>query len=89
MDVFNKQIINKLPADARSIYDGFYGDLGKLKNEWLLCNTQYTQAISFVTNKQIDYNTRTIMRNISDYWIRRRQSLERVLPADILESFKK
>lgn len=89
MDLFNKQIVNKLPADARAIYDGFYGDLAKLKNEWLLCNAQYTQAISFVQNKQIDYNTRTIMRNVSDYWIRRRQALERVLPEDILQSFKK
>lgn len=89
MDLFNKQIVNKLPADARAIYDGFYGDLAKLKNEWLLCNSQYTQAISFVQNKQIDYNTRIIMRNVSDYWIRRRQALERVLPEDILQSFKK
>lgn len=89
MDLFSKQIINKLPADARAIYDGFYGNLEKLKNEWLLCNSQYTQAISFIKNKEVDYNTRSVMRNISDYGIRRRQSLERVLPPDILESFKK
>jgi len=89
MDIFAKEIVNKMPPDARAIYDGFYGSLDKLKGEWLLCQSQYSQAIAFVQNKEIDYNTRTIMRNVSDYWIRRRQALERVLPDDILQSFKK
>lgn len=89
MDIFSKELVNKMPPDARAIYDGFYGDLNKLKGEWLLCESQYRQAISFVQNKDIDYNTRTTIRNISDYWVRRRQALERVLPEDILQSFKK
>ena len=49
-----------------------------------------TQLIDMdAQNKDIDYNTRTTIRNISDYWVRRRQALERVLPEDILQSFKK
>ena len=89
MDIFSKELVNKMPPDARAIYDVFYGDLNKLKGEWLLCEAQYRQAISFAQNKDIDYNTRTTIRNISDYWVRRRQALERVLPEDILQSFKK
>lgn len=78
-----------MPPQMKSVYDGFYGDMARLRAEWKLCDSQYKEAIELVTSKDGDFNSRNAVRNVSDYWMRRRQALERVLPSDIIESFKK
>lgn len=89
MEIIDKNTLNKMPPHMKSVYDGFYGDMNRLKSEWKLCESQYREAINLVTSKDGDFASRSALRNVSDYWMRRRQALERVLPKDIIDSFKK
>lgn len=66
-------------------YTDFYGNVDRLKGEIELCNTQYKEVMSTLKAEGPTFNDRMEMRTITDYWVRRRQALERCLPEDILK----
>ena len=80
---------NTMPDEMRKIHNDFYGNLDRLKGEWELCNSQYKEAMSTLKNEGAVFDDRLAIRKITDYWIRRRQALERTLPSEILAKIKK
>jgi hypothetical protein len=77
-----KHIETKSPAMLK-IYNDFYGNIDRLKSEIELCKSQYKEVMSTLKDKNATFNDRMEMRKITDYWVRRRQALERCLPEDI------
>lgn len=82
-------ITANMTPDMKSVYSDFYGNMERLKAEWKLCDSQYTSVLALAMSKDGDLKARQSIRKISDYWIRRRQALERSISKEILESFKK
>jgi len=64
-------------------YNDFYGNVDRLKGEIELCNAQYKEVMSTLKDSNATFDDRMEMRKITDYWVRRRQALERCLPEDI------
>jgi hypothetical protein len=66
-------------------YNDFYGNIDRLKGEIELCKAQYKDVMSTLKDDGATFGDRMEMRKITDYWVRRRQALERSLPEDILK----
>lgn len=77
-----KHIETKSPAMLK-VYNDFYGNIDRLKSEIELCKAQYKEVMSTLKDENATFNDRMAMRKITDYWVRRRQALERCLPEDI------
>lgn len=77
-----KKTETKTP-EMLKVYNDFYGNIDRLKSEIELCNSQYKEVMSTLKSTSASFNDRMDMRKITDYWVRRRQALERSLPEDI------
>lgn len=78
-----------MTPEMRQAYNDFYGNVERLRGEWELCNTQYKEVMSTMKGDKVLFNDRMTLRKITDYWVRRRQALERSLPPEILKQIKK
>lgn len=70
-------------AEMLKVYNDFYGNISRLKSELDLCKSQYNEVMLTLKSEGGTFNDRMDMRKISDYWIRRRQALERCIPEAI------
>ncbi len=55
------------------------GDTAKLEAEWKLCRKMYDDAAVVINDQKIGPEVRLLLRNVSDYWNRRRLALERTM----------
>jgi hypothetical protein len=55
------------------------GDTAKLEAEWKLCRRVYDDAVAVINAPNIGPEVRILLRNVSDYWNRRRLALERTM----------
>ena len=78
-----------MPEEMRKIINDFFGNKDRLKAEWDLCNTQYVEARETLNNRDATHLHRLDVKRVTDYWVRRKQALERVLDKETLENFKK
>ena len=85
----DKHLMSQMTDEMKELYKDFFGNMDRLKGEWQLCNEQYNNAKTILEKNQSTMKARLEIRKITDYWIRRRQALERVFDADTIESFKK
>ncbi len=56
-----------------------FGDTTKLEVEWKLCRRMYDDAAGVINDSKIGPEVRLLLRNVSDYWNRRRLALERTM----------
>lgn len=76
-----------MTPEMKVVYDDFYSNAERLRSEWNLCTQQYDATVKFSTGEDQDWDSHLSIRKISDYWIRRRNALERALPKHLLKSF--
>lgn len=55
------------------------GDTAKLEAEWKLCRKMYDDVAAVINDSAIGPEVRLLIRNVSDYWNRRRLALERTM----------
>lgn len=77
-----------MSPEMRKIHTDFYGNVDRLKGEWELCNAQYAEAMDTLSNGDVIFEDRLEIRKITDYWVRRRQALERSLSKEIIDKIK-
>ena len=85
----HKDPSKNMTPEMKAVYDDFYSNAERLRPEWNLCTQQYEAVVKFATSEEQDWESHMAIRRISDYWMRRRTALERAIPKDLLESFKK
>jgi len=84
----HKDPSKNMTPEMKAVYDDFYSNAERLRSEWNLCTRQYEATLKFTTGEDQDWESHIAIRRISDYWMRRRNALERAVPVDLLESFK-
>jgi len=80
----NMKKIEKIKAsftdEQYALYNVLFGDMDKLKAEWMLCRRMYDQAAAVIRAKETGPEVRLLLMKAStDYWSRRRLALERTL----------
>lgn len=83
------KIKDTMTPEMRQAHTDFYGNVDRLKGEWELCNAQYKEVMDTLKTESATFEDRMEIRKITDYWVRRRQALERALPDEVLTQFKK
>ena len=84
----NPEIKKGMPKAMQPIYDDFYGNEQRLKDEWDLCTQQYKQALELAMSDQGTVYHRLAVRKVSDYWKKRRNALESSLPEEFVVLWK-
>lgn len=80
MDLQKIEAIKKsFSDDQKRIYEILLGDTSKLDAEWKLCRRMYDDAVKVINEDNIGPEVRLLLRNVSDYWNRRRLVLERTM----------
>lgn len=80
MDLQKIEAIKKsFSDDQKRIYEILLGDTSKLEAEWKLCRRMYDDAAKVINEDKIGPEVRLLLRNVSDYWNRRRLALERTM----------
>lgn len=80
MDLQKIEAIKKSFSDnQKRIYEILLGDTSKLDAEWKLCRRMYDDAVKVINEDNIGPEVRLLLRNVSDYWNRRRLVLERTM----------
>lgn len=80
MDLQKIEAIKKsFSDDQKRIYEILLGDTSKLEAEWKLCRRMYDDAVKIINEDNIGPEVRLLLRNVSDYWNRRRLVLERTM----------
>jgi hypothetical protein len=80
MDLQKIEAIKKsFSDDQKRIYEILLGDISKLDAEWKLCRRMYDDAVKVINEDNIGPEVRLLLRNVSDYWNRRRLVLERTM----------
>ena len=80
MDLQKIEAIKKsFSDDQKRIYEILLGDTSKLDAEWKLCRRMYDDALKVINEDNIGPEVRLLLRNVSDYWNRRRLVLERTM----------
>lgn len=80
MDLQKIEAIKKSFSDQQArIWQILLGDTAKLEAEWKLCRRRYDDAASVINDPKIGPEVRLLLRNVSDYWNRRRLALERTM----------
>ena len=80
MDLQKIEAIKKSFSEEQSqVWQLLLGDVKKLESEWKLCRTVYDNAAKVINDPKIGPEVRLLLRNVSDYWNRRRLALERTL----------
>lgn len=80
MDLQKIEAIKKsFSDDQKRIYEILLGDTSKLEAEWKLCRRMYDDAVKVINEDNIGPEVRVLLRNVSDYWNRRRLVLERTM----------
>ena len=85
----DEKILPEMTGDMQKAYTDFFGNLERLRNEWILCTTQYREHVGKSISKDGSLKARLEIRKISDYWRRRRNALEYCLPPAIVKEWKK
>lgn len=85
--LINSDLSSQMTDEMKSVYNDFFGSFDRLKQEWQLCNSQYLEAKSILEKNQSTFKARMEIRRISDYWIRRRQALERIFDPETIKKF--
>jgi len=81
----NTKLTKKGPTfnkEQLAFYEGFYKDVERLEREWNLCKDKYEEAIKFVKEKGIKFDTKMALQRIAKYWNSRKIALEKVLDKD-------
>jgi hypothetical protein len=74
------EAIKKSFSDQQArIWQILLGDMAKLEAEWKLCRRMYDDAAAVINDSKIGPEVRLLLRNVSDYWNRRRLALERTM----------
>lgn len=85
-------IVRSFTDEQKKIYDVMLGDENKLRADWMGCRAQYSKAMEVIGAKDTGPEIRLFLRNISDYWDRRRKAMERLLEragkADLITKWK-
>jgi len=71
-----------------AFYEGFYKDVARLEREWNLCGDQYDDAVKFVREKSIKFDTKMSLQRIAKYWNSRKLAMEKAIDAATLKGFK-
>lgn len=80
MDLQKIEAIKKSFSDQQArIWQILLGDTAKLEAEWKLCRRMYDDAAAVINEPKIGPEVRLLLRNVSDYWNRRRLALERTM----------
>lgn len=80
MELQKIEAIKKSFSDQQArIWQILLGDTAKLEAEWKLCRRMYDDAASVINDSKIGPEVRLLLRNVSDYWNRRRLALERTM----------
>lgn len=78
--------------EQQKVYNVMLGDPAKLKADWMGCRQQYMNAMKVINSKDTGPEVRLLLRNISDYWDRRKKAMERLLErtgnGDLLKTWK-
>lgn len=65
--------------EQNQVWQLLLGDTKKLESEWKSCRKVYDDAAKVINDQNIGPEVRLLLRNVSDYWNRRRLALERTL----------
>lgn len=80
MDLQKIEAIKKsFSEDQKRVWELLLGDTKKLEAEWKSCRRVYDDAARIINDPKIGPEVRLLLRNVSDYWNRRRLALERTL----------
>ena len=82
-----KNPIDGMTPEMKSAHADFYGDINRLKKEWMLCSQQYDKHLA-LGDIEVDFSSRMAIRKISDYWKNRRNALQGALSSDELKLIK-
>jgi hypothetical protein len=80
MDLQKIEAIKKsFSEDQKRVWELLLSDTKKLEAEWKSCRRVYDDAAKIINDPKIGPEVRLLLRNVSDYWNRRRLALERTL----------
>lgn len=74
-------IIRSFTEEQAAVYNAMLGDEHKLKADWTGCKKMYADAIKVINDKSTGPEVRLLLREVSDYWNRRKLAMERLLKA--------
>jgi hypothetical protein len=86
--LINPEIKKGMPRTMIPLYEDFYSNEQRLKDEWELCTQQYRQSLELAMSEQGTVYHRLAVRKISDYWKKRRNALEASLPEYFVAQLK-
>lgn len=86
------KIIESFTEEQAAVYNAMLGDKKKLKADWDGCRKMYDDAAKVIADPKCGPEVRLLLRNITDYWNRRRLAMERLLErtenSDLLTKWK-
>lgn len=74
-----EDIIRSFTPEQEKVYNAMLGDMEKAHRDWAGCRSMYLDAMKVINDKDTGPEVRLLLRNVSDYWNRRKLAMERLL----------